>query len=83
MASYSSGDIVCDYDQIGALLKGSEVQDMLQTAADEIKNRAGDGYTAGTKTMGTRVIASVATEDENYDAMRDNLENNTLLKALK
>ena len=42
--------------------------------------RAGDGYATDVYQAGSRVIASVYTETE--EAMKDNLENNTLLKAV-
>ena len=49
--------------------------------AQEIKNRVGDGYLVTTYTGRNRVNASVyAVTDQ---AKRDNLKNNTLLKAVK
>ena len=46
----------------------------------QVAARAGDGYATDVYQAGTRVIASVYTETE--EAMKDNLENNTLLKAV-
>lgn len=70
-----------NYAGVGQLLKSKEMQDMLESRASEIKNRCGDGYETDTYIAGTRVIASVYTGD--FDAMRDQKNNNTLLKALK
>lgn len=76
----SNCEIKVDYSQVGALLKGTEMKDVLEDIAGGIQKKCGSGYTSGTKTMGTRVIASVITETD--EAMQDNSENNTILKAL-
>lgn len=65
---------------IKALLKGSETEEFIKSKADEIASRAGHGYSSDTKQMSGRVIASAYTADE--EAMKDNLENNTLLRSL-
>ena len=66
---------------IKALLKGSEVESCLKSEAEKISSRAGRGYSTDTKQMPGRVIASVYTADE--DAMKDNLDNNTLLRSIR
>ena len=62
------------------LLKSQEITDAVKEVADQVAARAGDGYATDVYQAGTRVIASVYTETE--EAMKDNLENNTLLKAV-
>ena len=49
--------------------------------AQAIANRAGTGYTVSTYTGRSRVNASVGATSE--EALRDNYENNTLLKAVR
>lgn len=66
---------------VRALLKSSEMQGLLLDHAEAIAGRAGDGYAAESAVLGTRAVASAYTE--NPDAMRDNLKNNTLLKAVR
>lgn len=65
---------------IKALLKGSEVESCIKSEADRIASRAGTGYASDTKQMSSRVIASTYTASD--EAMRDNLENNTLLRSI-
>lgn len=62
------------------LLKSPEMQSIVGELAGEIAQRAGDGYASDVKMMGTRVIASAYTETR--AAMKDTLENNTLLRAM-
>ena len=69
-----------NHEAVGELLKTSEMQELVKSYADEIAKRAGEGYASDTYNAGSRVIASAYTETE--EAMEDNLENNTLLKAM-
>ena len=69
-----------NHTAVGELLKSSEMQELVKSYADEIAERAGEGYASDTYNAGSRVIASAYTETE--EAMEDNLENNTLLKAM-
>ena len=69
-----------NHEAVGEMLKSSEMQELVKSYADEIAKRAGDGYASDTYNAGSRVIASAYTETE--EAMEDNLENNTLLKAM-
>ena len=69
-----------NHTAVGELLKSSEMQELVKSYADEIAKRAGEGYASDTYSAGSRVIASAYTETE--EAMEDNLENNTLLKAM-
>lgn len=72
--------IELNYAGVGELLKSQEISDALKETAERVAARAGGGYATDTYQAGTRVIASVYTETE--EAMKDNLENNTLLKAV-
>lgn len=69
-----------NYAGVGELLKSQEIADTVKEVAEQVAARAGDGYATDVYQAGTRVIASVYTETE--EAMKDNLENNTLLKAV-
>ena len=65
---------------IQELLKSAEIQGYCEELARGVASRAGDGYEVDTMVGKTRVNASVyaATKEAN----KENLENNTLLKAL-
>lgn len=65
---------------IQALLKSSETEAVIKSEAERIASNAGRGYSTDTKQMPGRVIASAFTADA--DAMKDNLENNTLLRSI-
>ena len=65
---------------IGALLKSEEVRNCVKGIADQKAAQCGTGYASDSYVAGTRVIASVYTETA--EAAKDNLENNTLLKAV-
>ncbi len=69
-----------NHEAVGEMLKSSKMQELVKSYADEIAKRAGEGYASDTYNAGSRVIASAYTETE--EAMEDNLENNTLLKAM-
>lgn len=62
------------------LLRSQEMTEICKSHADRIAARAGSGYEVTTHTGRNRVNASVhAASDAAY---RDNLKNNTLLKAV-
>lgn len=63
------------------LLKSGEMMGICQEHASQIAARAGEGYETSTYTGVNRVNASVKASTP--EAVRDNLENNTLLKAVK
>lgn len=65
---------------VGELLKSPEAQALVMDIANKVQQRAGDGYEASVIVGKYRARASVFTAT--YEAQRDNLENNTLLKAL-
>lgn len=63
------------------LLKSPEIERICRDLAEGIASRAGDGYQVSTYTGRTRVNASVVAATN--AAKRDNMKNNTLLKAVK
>lgn len=68
-----------NYNGVGQLLKGPEMVGILTDAALQVKNRAGDGYSVH---IGPH-RANVSVRTESDDAIQDNLDNNTLLKAVR
>ncbi len=62
------------------LLKSPEMAAICQNLANDIAARAGTGYQVTVYTGKTRVNASVKAVTE--EAWKDNLKNNTLLKAV-
>ena len=77
----SKGKIKLNHAGIRALLKSPEVEEELASQAARIAERCGKGYAKDSKQMPGRVVASVYTETP--EAYRDNLHNNTILRALK
>lgn len=63
------------------LLQSSAMAAVCMQQALAIAGRAGPGYSVSTFTGATRVNASVRTETA--EAMKDNMKNNTLLKAVR
>lgn len=65
---------------IRELLQSDEIREYCEELAQGVASRAGEGYEVDSMVGKTRANASVyaATREAN----RDNLENNTLLKAL-
>ena len=64
------------------LLQSQEMLNVCQKHANAIQSRAGDGYEVSTYSPGkTRVNARVSASSTK--AVKDNLENNTLLKAVR
>ena len=66
---------------VRALLKSAEMKAFCKQLAEGIATRAGEGYQVSTYTGPTRVNASVIAATN--AAKRDNMKNNTLLKAVK
>lgn len=73
--------IVLNSKGIRELLRSEEIGSAVKGVADGIAQRAGAGYASDTKVMPGRVIASAYTETP--EAMQDNLDNNTLLRAMQ
>ena len=70
-----------NYKGVGELMKSEAMQTVLNEYATSIKNRCGDGYEQDIYIGKTRANAMVSATT--YQAKKDNLENNTLLKAVK
>lgn len=68
-----------NYAGVGELLKSAEMQSVLIDYANAIQNRVGSDYSVYVGR--NRANVSVVTENEN--AVQDNYENNTLLKAVR
>ena len=66
---------------VGELMKSAAMQGVLTEYATGIRNRCGDGYTQDIYVGKNRANAMVSAET--YQAKRDNLENNTILKAVR
>ena len=73
---------VLNYEGVGKLLKSEKVLKVCHQYAEQVAERAGDGYEVDDYPDGkTRVNVSVRAATEK--ARQDNFDNNTLLKALK
>ncbi len=66
---------------VQSLLKSSEMQNVLSEHATAIRQRAGDGYEQDIYVGKTRANAMV--KATSFKAKRDNMKNNTLLKAVR
>lgn len=66
---------------VAELLKSAAMQEVLTEYATGIRNRCGDGYTQDIYVGRNRANAMVSAET--YQAKRDNLKNNTILKAVR
>ena len=77
----SNVKIVLNSAGIREMLKSPEMEAVVGEHAARIAAQCGSGYANDTKQMPGRVIASVFTDSN--DAVRDNLQNNTILRALK
>lgn len=63
------------------LLNGNSMKALIGGKANEIASRAGAGYASNTHYSGQRIIGTAYAETD--EAKRDNLKNNTLLKAVR
>ena len=70
-----------NYKGIGELLKSEAMQTVLSEYATNIKNRCGDGYEQDIYVGKNRANAMVSATT--FQAKKDNLDNNTLLKAVR
>lgn len=66
---------------VRAMLKSSEMQGVLKDQANAIVQRCGKGYKVSSYVGENRANVSVKTRSKR--AIKDNSENNTLLKSLK
>ena len=69
-----------DLGGLNQLMKSSEMQAVLNSAANQIAAAAGDGYEVETA-HAISFVAIAAVHAETAEAKRENSENNTLLKA--
>lgn len=76
----SNVKIVLNSPGIRELLKSAEIAEVCKEQADAVAGRAGEGYVVEQRNYPERTGYVVSTET--YEAVRDNLKNNTLLKAL-
>lgn len=65
---------------LNELMKSGEMQRILNSAAKQIASAAGDGYEVE-EAHNISFIAIASVNAATYEAIRDNSENNTLLKA--
>lgn len=70
-----------NYAGVGKILKSAEMQAVLSQKASEIRERCGDGYEQDIHVGKTRANAMVWASSAK--AKRDNLKNNTILKAVR
>ncbi|MFS7391711.1 hypothetical protein AB6888_02475 [Carnobacterium maltaromaticum] len=66
---------------VGSLLKSVEMQNVLSTHATNIRNRCGEGYEQDIFVGRSRANAMV--NAVTFQAKKDNLKNNTILKAVR
>lgn len=65
---------------VADLMKSAEMQEVLKDYATNIRNRCGDGYEQDIHVGKNRANAMVSATS--FPAKKDNLKNNTLLKAV-
>lgn len=70
-----------NYKGIGELMKSEVMQTVLSEYATNIKNRCGNGYEQDMYIGKTRANAMVSATT--FQARKDNMDNNTLLKAVR
>ena len=66
---------------VRSLLRSKEMQAILKAKADDMAQACGDGYKSGIFFVPNRAVARVSAAS--IRAKRDNLKNNTLLKAMR
>ena len=76
----SKVEIVLNSAGIREMLQSAEMQALLGEKATEIAGRCGEGYASDTYMTPGRAIASVFAESK--EAIKDNLDNNTILRTL-
>lgn len=81
MSSLTGKRIVLSYSGIGAMLRGEEMKQLVSEYGMNAALRAGPEYSFRVHNTGQRQACNVFPTTKN--ASKDNLENNTLLKAVK
>ena len=69
-----------DKDGVADLMKSKEMQSVLESYASRVRSRVGEGYESKTKVYSRRAAVNISTTSD--EARRDQLNHNTLLKAL-
>lgn len=72
--------LVLNREGVRELLRSEAMTAMCRERADAAAARLGDGYSVNTCVGRNRVNAEIRAES--YEAQRENLEHNTILKAL-
>lgn len=73
--------VVLNREGVKNLLQSQEMQNYLANEANKVRNRLGEGYAQDSYVGKNRANAMVWAET--YQAKKENLESNTILKALK
>lgn len=74
-------ELTIDSAAVRDLLRSQEMMAICEEKANKALATLGSGYTVTTMTGKNRVNASIFAET--YEAKRDNLKNNSILKALR
>lgn len=80
MADGKIEKIELNREAVGQLLKSQEMMNVCESLAQRAANSLGTGYTVDTYVGRSRVNASITAATRK--ARKDNLENNSLLKAI-
>lgn len=75
------GKFKLNREGIRSLLRSPEMAQILESRAKNIQNRCGDGY--GVNVYAGRNRVNVSVQVKNKKAAKDNVKNNTLLKAVR
>lgn len=73
-------DIKLNTEGVRELLRSPEMKGICENYANRAIQRLGEGYVVTSMTGKNRANASIFAES--FDAKRENMENNTILKAL-
>ena len=73
--------IELNHDGIRTLLRSEEMKQVVEAEASRVQQKLGEGYEVSSYTGPGRVNASVSAVTA--EAKRDNMQNNTILKALQ
>lgn len=76
----SKAKVKLNYAGVGRILKREETKNMLEEYGTAVATAAGDGYATRAHYTEQRVIVNVYAESD--EAIRDNIQNNTLLKSM-
>ncbi len=76
----SNVDIKLDSSGINELLHSAEIGSALREVGNGVQSRAGDNFQAVTLNLPTRLVVRVSAA--NKDGVKENLDNNVLLKAV-